>query len=161
TSKAVTFAQGSSGRSLSEVLKNLITGNFSGVGIPSILAEGGTAVDVDITNTATTTVADGVQLTAGDQLSVTADAEIIIDADSKMTAKGLVATSAMAAIDVDVDSDALVSIGGATLSGYTVNIAAHNRMDVNAYSDALTKADLAGSPTFDSRGYTRDFVCSG
>jgi len=150
-------ASGASGQSFGSAFANLLTAGlgsfFSGTGTPSIFANGGTAAQVSVDNTATTRIGAAAQLAAGSTLAVTANAETVVDATATMHAAATFAADAVAVSDVTIDSDAIVELGdGAFLVADDVRIAADNAVDATSAADADVHADIVnGTVTSISR----------
>jgi hypothetical protein len=141
------------GSAFTNLLTNGLTGFFSGDNLPSIFANGGTAVQVELDNTASTRVGAGARLQAGATLGVTATAKAVVNAGSSMSgASGFIA-DAVAVSAVTLDSDAIVVLGdGAFLVADDVQVSAVNTVDAKATAHADVTADLAkGTVTAISR----------
>jgi (2Fe-2S) ferredoxin len=157
SSNVVASSIGESGQGLASFFEDLFTGGlatfFSGTGVPSLLAVGGTATEVGVTNSAQTIIGTDAQLAADNALDITADAMVIVDADSKMTAESTLGAGGVAVADVSIDSDAIITVSeNASVTAQIVLISALNEIDANAFADANVTADLlAGFSTGISR----------
>lgn len=144
---AKTQVNGGSGKSITDALKDLISGNivgfFTGGGLGSLLSFGGAVSEVTVDNTATSTVGSSATVKAGDELNVKADGIVDVDTFTKMVSKGTLLVAAMAATDVFVDSDAVVNVNsGAKVEGKKVSLLALNKMDLKAYAEAVSQVTV-------------------
>ena len=148
---------GAAGQDFGSFFTNLLTNGiqdfFSGNNTPSIFANGGTAVEVGLDNTASTRVGAVARLAAGATLAVTASTDTTVDAFATMSVNSTVAAGAVSVTDVKLDSDAIVELGdGAFLVADDVQISADNAVDASAKSHGDVTADtISGTVTAISR----------
>jgi filamentous hemagglutinin family protein len=144
--KAIVSSVGGSGVSTSTTLKNLFTGNFGALAVPSFTSYGGAGTVVTLNNTAAVTMAANAGVEAVQALTVLAKADSSADAYARMDTSGLGGTCALAASDVYVDSDATVTVqSGAKLAGRDLSLTADNDIHSSSKARAISYADLAAS----------------
>jgi Ca2+-binding RTX toxin-like protein/acetolactate synthase small subunit len=154
-SNVTAYAEGSAGQSIADAIGNLFTSGlgalFSGDGIPSLLTAGGSLTRVSVNNTANTDIGAGAVLIAGNVLTITADAKAVVDADSKMSAEGVVNANSITAVDVFVDSDALIRMRtGSVATAQITTLRAQDKIGVNTL--ARGEANASAVSAFGSAG---------
>ena len=138
---------GSSGQDIASALENLFTTGlgsiFTGSGIPSLLANGGTLTEVVVNNDATASIGTDVRLRATQGLMLSADATTRVRATGDMEAGSVFRADAASVVDVKVNSDAIVSVGDRSeIHGNVVVVKAINQVGVSASIDATVNASF-------------------
>ncbi|NJL47230.1 MAG: hypothetical protein HC929_06685, partial [Leptolyngbyaceae cyanobacterium SM2_5_2] len=147
-----TFTEGNTGTSLTELFTNLVNGNFSNIGMPSILASGGAGSGITVNNKAQTILDPNASVNATNQVNITADGDTSVrpadgqEFSAAMTTRGATLANAFAITDVFIDSDALIDIRqGAKVSSLNVNIDADNQISALAAARGNALVDIEGA----------------